>query len=154
MFISKPPSDYDESKTIFVCALPQTATKEKINELFGFHSKNIIEIRLKLDREKNFAYVDFDSKENKDQAFEELHKNSIILDGKKILMQHCESNRQKNKKFLQVVFLKGLAFKAEERDVEAFFKDKKIANISIPRNSDGKAKGIAYVEFEKFKDYQ
>jgi len=50
MLISKPPSDYDESKTIFICALPQTATKEKISELFGPHNKNIVEILLKLDR--------------------------------------------------------------------------------------------------------
>lgn len=30
----------------------------------------------------------------------------------------------------------------------------KIINIAIPRNDDGKSKGFAYVEFEKFKDYQ
>lgn len=30
LYISRPPADYDETKTLFLCALPQTATAEKI----------------------------------------------------------------------------------------------------------------------------
>jgi RNA recognition motif-containing protein len=68
-----------------------------------------------------------------------------LIDGKKILVQFCDSNRQKNKKFAQVVFLKGVAFKANAKDIEEFFKGKKIVNISIPRTNEGKARGFAYV---------
>lgn len=59
--ISKPPADYDESKTLFVCALPQTATKEKIEQLFSPLAGHIIDIRLKLEHDKNYAYVEFDT---------------------------------------------------------------------------------------------
>jgi hypothetical protein len=58
----------------------------------------------------------------------------MLIDGKKILVQHCDSNRQKNKKFAQVVFLKNLPFKASEQDVENFFKEMKLANLMIPRD--------------------
>jgi RNA recognition motif-containing protein len=71
--ISKPPADYDESKTLFVCALPQTATKEKIERLFSASAQHIVDIRLKLDHDKNYAYVEFDTQENKDSAFSEAH---------------------------------------------------------------------------------
>lgn len=113
-----------------------------------------MEVRLKLEKDKNYAYVDFDSKENKQLAFHEIQPSNPLIDGKKIIVQQCDSNRQKNKKFTQVVFLKGIAFRAEASHIEEFFKGKKIVNVSIPKNSDGRGKGFAYVEFEKFKDYQ
>lgn len=115
---------------------------------------SIVDIRLKLEKDKNYAYVEFDSKENKEAAFTNIHHENLVIDGKKILVQYCDSSRQKNKKFAQVIFLKHFPYKAVEKDVEDFFKNMKIANIFIPRSDEGKSKGFAYVEFEKFKDYQ
>ena len=59
LYISKPPSEYDESSTLFVCALPQTATEDKIKDLFGEHRSSVLDVRLKLSRDKNIAYVEF-----------------------------------------------------------------------------------------------
>ncbi len=58
-FISKPPSEYDEKSTLFVCALPQSASEEKVRSLFGEKNGSIVDVRLKLDKEKNYAYVQF-----------------------------------------------------------------------------------------------
>jgi RNA recognition motif-containing protein len=60
--ISRPPGDYDESKTLFICALPHTTTSQKIVDLFPSYESNIKDIRLKLEKDKNYAYVEFDTK--------------------------------------------------------------------------------------------
>lgn len=77
------------------------------------HKDKIVDIRLKVDKDKNYAYVEFASVEEKEAAFEETKKQSLIIDGKKIIVQHCDSSRAKTKKFVPVVFLKNLAFKAQ-----------------------------------------
>jgi RNA recognition motif-containing protein len=38
-----------------------------------------------------------------------------------------------------------LHFRAQAKDIEEFFKNKKIVNISIPMNNEGKSKGFGYV---------
>ncbi len=53
----------------------------------------------------------------------------------------------RNKKFIKVIFLKNLAFKAKESDIVNFFKDMNIAQIMIVKDNNGKSKGLAYVEF-------
>lgn len=113
LLISKPPSEYDESSTLFLCALPETADESKLRRLFGEHQKSIVEIRLKLDREKNYAYVEFSSAEEKEGAFQEVRKQALVVDGKKVIVQRCDSSRARNKKFMPVVFLKKLAYKAQ-----------------------------------------
>jgi RNA recognition motif-containing protein len=119
--ISKPPSGYDENSTLFVCALPQSATEDKIKALFGEHVASITEVRLKLDKAKNYAYVEFTSAQEKEKAFEFIKGHSMVVDGKNILVQHCDSSRAKHKKFIPVVFVKNLAFKAREADIRQFF---------------------------------
>ncbi len=37
-----------------------------------------------------------------------------MIDDKKVILQLCDSDRTKNKKFIKVVFITGLAFKATE----------------------------------------
>lgn len=74
-------------------------------------------MRLKIEKDKNYAYVEFSSVEEKEAAFEETKKHPLVIDGKKIIVQHCDSNRTKTKKFVPVVFLKNLAFKAQEKDI-------------------------------------
>lgn len=72
-------------------------------------------------------------------------------------MEECDSNRQKTKKQLQVVFLEGLSYKATPLDIKDFFKVysiKDIATIELPKTEDGRSKGIAYIEFEHFVDFQ
>lgn len=68
-----------------------------------------------------------------------------------------DNERANTKNMSKVVFLEGLAYKAEEKDVERFFRDREIANIKgieIARNEQQKSRGFAYVEFAVFKDYQ
>jgi len=68
-----------------------------------------------------------------------------------------DSSRQKSKKSNQVVFLDGLSYKATPEDIKDFFgfhNIKGIETIEIPRGDNGKSKGIAYLEFEKFVDFQ
>lgn len=36
----------------------------------------------------------------------------MIIDGKKVLIQNCDSSRQRNKKFIQVAYLKNIPYKA------------------------------------------
>jgi RNA recognition motif-containing protein len=51
----------------------------------------------------------------------------------------------RNKKFIQVVFLKNLSFKAEEKDIISYFEGKNITKISIPKSESNDKKGFAYV---------
>jgi RNA recognition motif-containing protein len=76
-----------------------------------------------------------------------LHKTNLIIDNKKVILQQCDSNRVKNKKFIQVVYLKNLTFKASEADVIKYFSPKAITKILIPRDESNKPKGFGYVEF-------
>ena len=57
----------------------------------------------------------------KDVAFETVKKERMVIDGKKIIVQHCDSSRTKTKKFIPVVFIKNLAFKARESDLRKMF---------------------------------
>lgn len=82
----------------------------------------------------------------KDEAFESAKKHPLVIDGKKIIVQHCDSSRAKNKKLLPVVFLKNLAFKAGVKDIQQFFEGKELIHVQIPVSRDkGKPQGFAYV---------
>ena len=80
-------------------------------EAFGKHGRHIVDVRLIVHKNKNIGYVDFNTSEHKDEAYEALHTTPIFIDDKRILIQHCDSQRQKTKKLLQVVFLKNVSFK-------------------------------------------
>lgn len=108
LFMSKPPSDYDESRTLFLSALPSTTTSHKIKDLFQNYCSSIVDIRVVMSNKKHLAYVDFDSAESKQTAFEELKASNPAIDGKRVLIQLCNSSRQKK----LVLLLKGISFKA------------------------------------------
>ncbi len=67
------------------------------------------------------------------------------MDGKKIIVQYCDSSRAKTKKFIPVVFLKNLAFKASESDIREFFAGKSISKLYIPLSDSKRPQGFAYV---------
>lgn len=75
-----------------------------------------------------------------------MSKNKLLIDGKKIIIQECDSDRMRNKKFIKVVFLKNLAFKATEEDIRNFFAPRVISKLSYPKNPQSKKPmGFAYV---------
>lgn len=50
-----------------------------------------------------------------------------------------------------------MSYKATIEDIKDFFhfhEIKSINTVEIPRTENGKSKGIAYIEFEKFIDFQ
>lgn len=152
--ISKPPAAYSENKTIFLCALPETVTEQKIRQLFGAWENHITDVRLKLSSGKNIAYVDFSEEEIKNAALQKLGEGAVI-DDKRILVRNSNSHKVNSvKKDNHVVILKQLAFKATERDIRNFFKDASIEDVLIPENEGGKSKGFAFVKFGDSGSYQ
>ena len=108
-----------------------------------------------LNQNKNLAYVDFDTEENKRKTFQELKGKNLMIDNKRVILRECMSHKMnEKKKNNKVVLLKHLSFFVKESDIEKFFQGKLIEQIYIPKKEDGKSKGFAFVEFEHLKDYQ
>lgn len=56
-----------------------------------------------------------------------------------------------------MAFLEGLSYKAIPEDIRDFFSFHEIYHINaieIPHTDTGKSRGIAYIEFERFIDFQ
>ena len=68
----------------------------------------------------------------------------MVIDGKRVLLQICDSSRSKNKKFIPVVYLKNLAFKAKESDIRQFFAGKTLSKLLIPQTTDPKPRGMGF----------
>ena len=61
------------------------------------------------------------------------------------MLQNCDSDRKRNKKFIKVIFIKNLSFKAKEDDLRSFFKEKNIVKMLIVKDDQGRSKGFGYV---------
>lgn len=102
---------------MFLCALPETTTHEKVKKLFERWSKSIVDIRLKVNEKKNIAYVDFNSIDSKKEAFEGLKGLNLMIDKKRVLLRECMSHKVQQKKRNKVIILKNLSFSVKESDI-------------------------------------
>ena len=98
-----------------------------------------MDVRLRSD--KFFAYVDFNSEGDSNEAFKKVKDEKVYLNNKKIVIAQCDTNKAKIRKqksnTCKVVFLKNIAYKAKEKDLRKFFSDRSIKAINM------KGKGMA-----------
>ncbi len=51
-----------------------------MKEIFGEHSENIADVRLKLDENRHIAYIDFKTAESAQKALQSLSHKTVTID--------------------------------------------------------------------------
>lgn len=75
--------------------------------------EHIVDVRIKINDQKHIAYVDFDTIEVKNKAYEKYSHQTLLMDDKKVLVRESNSKPMNAKKEYRVILLKELAFKAK-----------------------------------------
>jgi RNA recognition motif-containing protein len=146
--ISRPPSAFSEDKTLFLGGLPHNTTVEKVKEVFREEEAHIIDVRLKINDKMSVGYIDFESQESRDKAYEKNRHHQLLINDKKVMVQLAETKPLNARRDIRVVILKQLSFKATEKDIVSFFKDFTIEDVFIPKADNGKARGFGFVKFK------
>lgn len=90
-----------------------------------------------------------------DKIISKFQENAFIR-SRKIIVQKSDSLMKLKKKQQLVVYLNGLSFKAKEKDVEDFFKQRelKTEKVLIVRDQNKRSLGYGYAEFKNFQDFE
>ena len=125
---------------ILVKNLPEMVTEENLRNTFEKFGK-IINIKLEQDTEGKLgqvAYIDFETKQEKDAA---LNQNEDLeIDGKKLEIKDPSIDDK-------TLFVGNVPYTSTEEDLEKFFEDCGTVKVQIVY-MDGKSKGYAYVTFQ------
>ena len=125
---------------ILVKNLPEMVTEENLRNTFEKFGK-VINIKLEQDTEGKLgqvAYIDFETKQEKDAA---LNQNEDLeIDGKKLEIKDPSIDDK-------TLFVGNVPYTSTEEDLEKFFEDCGTVKVQIVY-MDGKSKGYAYVTFQ------
>jgi RNA recognition motif-containing protein len=125
---------------ILVKNLPEMVTEENLRNTFEKFGK-IINIKLEQDTDGKLgqvAYIDFETKQEKDAA---LNQNEDLeIDGKKLEIKDPSIDDK-------TLFVGNVPYTSTEEDLEKFFEDCGTVKVQIVY-MDGKSKGYAYVTFQ------
>lgn len=155
--LSKPPKVYhSDASTLFLNNLPYSVTEAMIKEKFPEFQDQIKEIRIIKNQEgqpKGYAYMELANSNAMEKLLDGL-KNPIFIEKRRMIVQKADSENKHNVKKNLVVFLKGLSFKAKEKDIREFFEGMPISRVKMVKNKEGNPAGLAYVEFTKYPALQ
>lgn len=132
-----------ESRTIYVCDLPEETTDKELQKKFKKFGK-IEEVRFH-PQDKTKAWVQF-IKASSAQSAAETTEQTI----KEQAIQVCMAKSKREINDDATIFIRNLSFETDEGKLSELFKDcGDIVFIRIPKFEDtGKPRGVAYIEFE------
>uniref|UniRef100_A0A8C8DMK4 RNA binding motif protein 28 n=1 Tax=Oryzias sinensis TaxID=183150 RepID=A0A8C8DMK4_9TELE len=152
------------TQTIFVGSLPESATNERLEEIFSEIGpvKQCFVVREKgTEKCRGFGFVKYSMEEDAQRALKEIKdfdgkRLSLSLAKKKIddkkkagLNEENNTNCIKKQQLKSRLIIRNLSFKCSEDDLkEVFEKYGTVLEAKIPLKPDGKMRGFAFVLFK------
>ena len=135
--------------TAFISNLPGSVKEHQLDEVLR-HIVRVKAVRIVRDRKGNsrgIAYCDFESQEDLLYAISALNNKELFGNKLEIAVSKPPEEDKNEEK---TVFINNLAFTATEEQIKSLFCTfGDIKAVRIIKNSEGKCKGYAYVEFNQ-----
>lgn len=135
--------------TAFISNLPGNVKEHQLDEVLR-HIVRVKAVRIVRDRKGNsrgIAYCDFESSEDLHYAITTLNQKELFGNKLEIAVSKPPEEEKNEEK---TIFINNLAFTSTEDQIKSLFcKFGEIKAVRIIKNSEGKCKGYAYVEFNQ-----
>ena len=148
-------SDEDvETSTIYVKNLAFSTTTQDLERHFG-RAGTVRSVVFPGSADEGFAnrgfgFVEFSSATDAAKALSltELNGRTLVIESSKVSKKAASSSKKQSK-----LIVRNLAFAASQSDVRDLFGTfGPLKNVRVPKRYDGRARGFAFVEFERASD--
>jgi multiple RNA-binding domain-containing protein 1 len=143
-----------ETSTIYVKNLAFSTTTQDLERHFGT-AGTVRSVAFPGDKDEGFAnrgygFVEFSRATDAHKALSltEFHGRTLVIESSKVSRKAASSSKKQSK-----LIVRNLAFAASQSDVRDLFGTfGPLKNVRVPKRYDGRARGFAFVEYERPQD--